>query len=213
MSDRLRSAARPRTTTWGTWPPNASPPFVGSGRGAVLAFRPARFLGPPSEPGMRLSTHPALHTLMPPSCVLVSATRARISSTLVHVCSWLRCAGIHQRPPGMTTPALRACCRPSPCGRLSRPRTTTAAPPHPRPSTDDAPARSGSEAGQPRMVPTFTTDRSTEEVPNCAPAASPRVRRSPSPWPPCRRFQPAQESPRPARRAPLPSPYPPGWSW
>jgi hypothetical protein len=36
------------------------------------------------------------------------------------------------------------------------------------------------------MVPTFTTHRSTREVPSYTPAASPRVRRSPSPWPPHR---------------------------
>src|SRR6266536_242084 len=40
---------------------------VGSGRGAVSAFRPARFLGPPSEPDVRVSTHPALHEPMPSS--------------------------------------------------------------------------------------------------------------------------------------------------
>jgi len=31
----------------------------------VLAFRPARFPGPPSEPDMRLATHPALHEFTP----------------------------------------------------------------------------------------------------------------------------------------------------
>ena len=34
---------------------------VGSSRGAVSAFRPVRFPGPPSEPDVRLSPHPALH--------------------------------------------------------------------------------------------------------------------------------------------------------
>jgi hypothetical protein len=38
---------------------------VGSGRGAVPAFPPARFLGPSSEPDVRVSTHPALHEPMP----------------------------------------------------------------------------------------------------------------------------------------------------
>src|SRR5215217_9496813 len=33
---------------------------VGSGRGAVLVFRPVRFPGPPAEPDVRLSPHPAL---------------------------------------------------------------------------------------------------------------------------------------------------------
>ncbi len=36
------------------------------------------------------------------------------------------------------------------------------------------------------MVPTFTDDRSTGEVPSFSPAASPWVRRRPFPWPPCR---------------------------
>ena len=34
-----------------------------------------------------------------------------------------------------------------------------------------------------RTVPVFTVVRSAEEEPGCAPAASPRVRRRPSPWP------------------------------
>src|SRR2546423_4999414 len=36
------------------------------------------------------------------------------------------------------------------------------------------------------MVPTFTTNRSTREVPSYTPTASPRVRRRPSSWPPHR---------------------------
>jgi hypothetical protein len=39
-------------------------------------------------------------------------------------------------------------------------------------------------AGSPRMVPTFIADRSTGAAPSFSPAASPRVRRRPSPWPP-----------------------------
>jgi len=34
-----------------------------------------------------------------------------------------------------------------------------------------------------RAVPVFTVVRSAEEEPGCVPAASPRVRRRPSPWP------------------------------
>ena len=34
---------------------------VGSDRGAVPAFPPVRFLGPPSEPDVPVSGHPALH--------------------------------------------------------------------------------------------------------------------------------------------------------
>ena len=41
------------------------PVVVGSDQGAVPAFRPVRFPGPPSEPDVRLSPHPALHVSMP----------------------------------------------------------------------------------------------------------------------------------------------------
>ena len=34
---------------------------VRSARGAVTVFRPFRFPGPPPEPGVRVSPHPALH--------------------------------------------------------------------------------------------------------------------------------------------------------
>ena len=39
--------------------------LVGSDRGAVTAFRLIRFPGPPSEPDVRVSTHPALHVTVP----------------------------------------------------------------------------------------------------------------------------------------------------
>jgi hypothetical protein len=39
--------------------------------------------------------------------------------------------GIHRRPPGLPASLLPACWLPSPCGRLSRPPTTTEPPPHP----------------------------------------------------------------------------------
>jgi hypothetical protein len=52
-----------------------------------------------------------------------------------------RRAGIHRRPPGLPATSLRTRCRPSPCTRLSRARTTTAAPPLPRPTADGEPAR------------------------------------------------------------------------
>ena len=38
---------------------------VGSSQGAVLAFQPVRFPGPPSEPDVRLSPHRALHVFTP----------------------------------------------------------------------------------------------------------------------------------------------------
>lgn len=67
-----------------------------------------------------------------------------------------RCARIHKRPSGVTATALRTCCLPSPCGRLSLPRTTMQAPPPPAPSADDGPARQLAVGGRRRRVPTFT---------------------------------------------------------
>jgi hypothetical protein len=79
---------------------------------------------------------------------------------------------------------LQIRCLPSPCGRLSRPRTTTKAPPHPRANSRQRACPP--TAGSPRMVPTFIADRSTGAAPSFSPAASPRVRRRPSSWPPRR---------------------------
>jgi len=57
------------------------------------------------------------------------------------------------------------------------------------------------EEGDPGTVPTFTMNRSTGEVSSFSPAASPRVRRSLSPWPPPRRhYSPEAESARPLLR-------------
>ncbi len=44
------------------------------------------------------------------------------------------------------------------------------------------------------MVPVFTANRSISLAPSFAPAASPRLRRSPTSWPPHRRRKPASES-------------------
>src|SRR5215217_3562504 len=62
------------------------------------------------------------------------------------------------------------------------------------------------------MVPTFTVARSTGEAPGSTPAASPRLRRRPSPWPPgpeeqcrTRSFPPEMRS----GSAPRTSPHPP----
>jgi len=59
---------------------------------------------------------------------------------------------------------------------------------HRRTTRLPAPARPDGrqEDGSHRAVPTFTTNRSMSEVAGFAPAASPRLRRRPSPWPPGR---------------------------
>src|ERR1019366_6767540 len=77
-----------------------------------------------------------------------------------------RRAGVHQRPPDIAIPALRSCCPPSPCARLSRARTTTRTPPHPRANsrrwTCPTPPWLGGGEGSPEMVPTFTMSRSAD---------------------------------------------------
>src|SRR5680860_915025 len=117
-----------------------------------------------------------------------------------------RCTRAHGRPPGLSVLLLRTRCLPSPCGRLSRPRTTMQAPPPPAPSADDGPAtttwREGGAGGFPRSL----SYRWTDEVPSYVPAASPHLRRSPSVWPPGRRHvnRPRSSPPRWVRAAPQP---------
>jgi hypothetical protein len=107
-------------------------------------------------------------------------------------------AGIHRRPPGLPVPTLRACCRPSPCGRLSRPPSTTAAPSapkvHSRRRACPPPHWPHGRKGNLGSVPTFPTHRLTGSVPSFSPAASPRLRRKPSAWPPRRPNSPTPKS-------------------
>ncbi len=114
---------------------------------------------------------------------------------------WPRLADVHRRTPGIAFPLLRACCLPSPCTRLSRARTTTEAPPHPRAVSRRRACPSlpwlGSGEGGSGMVPTFTMYRSAGSVPSSSPAASPWVRRRLSPWPPGPLENRAPESPCP----------------
>ncbi len=76
------------------------------------------------------------------------------------------------------------------------------------------PDRMPERIGGTEMVPMFTVIRSTKEEPDSAPAASPRLPRSTSPWSPGRPTYPAREFPtidaRWVRTAP--GPYPPGSS-
>jgi len=98
----------------------------------------------------------------------------------------------------MPVPKLRTRWVPSPCGRLSRPRTTTDPPPRPRaisrrracPSS----CRMHEGEGGLGAVPMFTMYRLAGSAPSCSAADSPRLRRRPSPWPPGRRHCPTSES-------------------
>jgi hypothetical protein len=105
---------------------------------------------------------------------------------------------IHQRLPGIPALLPPTCWLHSPCTRLSRARTTTEPPPHPASSTDDASiptTQMGSEQRErPETVPVFTANRSISPASSFAPAASPRLRRRPSSWPPDRHAKSASES-------------------
>ena len=66
------------------------------------------------------------------------------------------------------------------------------------------------------MVPTFISNRSTSEASSSTPAASPRLRRRSSPWPPGRLSHRGQKFPATAKRHRVrtaASPYPPDLSW
>jgi len=113
-----------------------------------------------------------------------------------------RLVGIHQRPPlgtsGVPVSALLTCWPPSPCIRLSR---TPAAGRHARDYYEASAPICGHQLARacPRLVlagrdherphdrfPRSPSNRSAREVPTSTPAASPRLRRRPSPWPPHR---------------------------
>jgi hypothetical protein len=77
------------------------------------------------------------------------------------------------------------------------------------------PSRWPREAGQTGTVPVFTAIRSTKEEPSSIPAASPRLPRSTSPWPPGRHPHARPGVPRSVMRERVraaPGPYPPDLS-
>jgi hypothetical protein len=188
-------------------PTMRTPRVAGSAQGAVLAFRRVRFPGPPSEPGVPVIPAPGSPRGPPPTNGCVAA---RLRSTR---------PGLPGRTPVFTGGSCPADpppprCAPSPCARLSRARTTTDTPP--RPATNSGrracPPPKGGEGGG-GSLPTFPTTRSTRSVPSSTPAASPGVRRSPSPGLLTGHYLPAAESPAATRdgRALLTGPDPPGW--
>jgi hypothetical protein len=103
----------------------------------------------------------------------------------------VRLAGVHQRFSWHSSSSLPACWPPSPCARLSRARTTTGPPSHP-PAVGWQRAVPTGRAGYPirsataGWFPRSPRDRSAREAPSSTPAASPRLRRRPSAWPPHR---------------------------
>jgi len=81
-----------------------------------------------------------------------------------------RRVGIHRRPPDLPASSPPARWVPSPCGRLSRPRTTTDPPSRPgaisRQRACPPSPSLGDGEGDSRAVPTFTTSRSTGWAPS-----------------------------------------------
>ena len=82
------------------------------------------------EPAMRIVVRPTVQLGLDLQYPPLSPQRAERQLTR-----------IHQRPPGIPVLPPLTCWLPSPCDRLSRPRTTTEPPPRPMPSADDVPAR------------------------------------------------------------------------
>ena len=89
--------------------------------------------------------------------------------------------------------------------------------PIPQASADDAlslpPEWFPGWGGTREMVPVFTVNRSTGEAPSYAPATSPWLRRSLSPRPPDRRYQPVPEFPAEAGAHRSPAHIRQIWSW
>ena len=179
---------------------------VGPGRGARLSTSPFPRTAPRTRraghPGTGLSTRPVGTVAM----ALGSAVPGLHCPVGTPVFTGDSCPADPPPPPR---------CAPSPCARLSRARTTTGTPP--RPATNSGrrtcPPPEGGEGGH-GSLPTFTTTRSTRSVSSYTPAASPGVRRSPSPWPPGRPLPTGCGVARRHRdgRALLTGPDPPGWS-
>ena len=85
---------------------------------------------------------------------------------------------IHARPPEQRL-MPRSCCPPSPCGRLSRPRTTTRTPTHPEPiSRHRAFPGHHQQPGEHEVSPTFTMIRLTGSEAGSTPTAKPAGTRS-----------------------------------
>jgi hypothetical protein len=85
---------------------------------------------------------------------------------------------IHARPPEQLF-VLRSCCPPSPCGRLSRPPTTTRTPPRPtRISRHRALPNRHQQPGTRGAFPTFTMIRLTGSTAGSTPTAFPAGTRS-----------------------------------
>ena len=74
------------------------------------------------KPAVRILTRPSVQLGLDPQYPRLGHHQRRPRQRL---------AGIHQRPPGIPASSLRTRWPPSPCERLSRPRTTTRPPPRP----------------------------------------------------------------------------------
>src|SRR6266511_1255869 len=168
------------------------------------------------EPAMRIITSPTVQLGLDLQYPKLGAHQRR-----------LQFVGIHRRqPPGIPVSVLLTCWPPSPCvpafpdsnGGASRPRLLRGLRPlRGHRSATDLPttALAGRWEGDHGGVPRSPHNRSVREVPSSTPAASPRLRRRHSPWPPHRWLYPASELTHrlPARVHALPTgPYPPGLS-
>jgi hypothetical protein len=129
-----------------------------------------------------------------------------------------RRADMHRRPPRSAS-MVRIRWTPSPCGRLSRSRTTTGPPPLPTASAGDGPSRQPPGRwpvrAPPGWFPHSLSNPWTGSAPSCAHATSPRLRRVLHRGLPTGDITRPWSSPQAEPRgcALLPSPDPPGSSW
>src|SRR6266508_3757954 len=183
-------------------------PVAGSARGAVPAFRRARFPGPPSEPGVPVIPAPGAPRGPLPTNGCVAA---RLRST------GLDCpVGRRYSPaaPALPTRPAASLCPFALWPAFPDRRLLRALRHDPPPTADDAPARR-TKAGGRRRVASHVDCHPVDEVgAQLYPGSLTRVRRSPSPWPPHRPLPTGYGVARRNRdgRALLTGPPPPGWS-
>src|SRR6266508_6593581 len=181
---------------------------AGSARGAVPAFRRARFPGPPSEPGVPVIPAPGAPRGPLPTNGCVAA---RLRST------GLDCpVGRRYSPaaPALPTRPAASLCPFALWPAFPDRRLLRALRHDPPPTADDAPARR-TKAGGRRRVASHVDCHPVDEVgAQLYPGSLTRVRRSPSPWPPHRPLPTGYGVARRNRdgRALLTGPPPPGWS-
>jgi hypothetical protein len=170
-------------------------PIVGSDRGAVSALSAGPFPRPALRTG-RARSHASGSPRVHAAGLVVASPSVQLGLDLQYPSLGLveigpRRVGIHRRPPGLPVPTSRTRWAPSPCSRLSRPRTTTDPPPRPwvisRRCASPLPTRPVGRKATQRRFPRSPLTGRRDRCPAFPLQACPRLRRRPSSWPPAAR--------------------------